>query len=90
MRTVQHTTTVSDLLGQLRAECEGPIERDEWLSPQQVSQELAVHINSVYRWIKSRELPAYNLGRPGKTYYRVKRSALEHWLEKKSTQMLEA
>jgi len=66
------------------------MERDEWLSPQRISEELSVHLNSVYRWIGSKELPAYNLGRPGKTYYRVKRSDLEHWLEKKSTQMLEA
>ncbi|MGI6124322.1 MAG: helix-turn-helix domain-containing protein [Acetivibrionales bacterium] len=89
MRTVQHTTTVSDLLGQLRAECEGPLERDEWLSPQRISEELTVHLNSVYRWIRSKELAAYNLGKEGKTYYRIRRSDLEHWLEKRSNQLLD-
>jgi len=89
MRTVQHTATLSDLLGKLKAECEGPIERDEWLSPQRISEELSVHLNTVYRWIGSKELPAYNLGTPEKTYYRIRRSDLEHWLQAKSNQMLE-
>jgi len=88
MKTAPHTTTVSTFLGRLKTECEGPVAKDEWLSPQQVSRELAIHINSVYRWIKSRELPAYDLGTEGKRYYRVRRSDLEAWLEAKTNQRL--
>lgn len=88
MATTTHTTTLSTWLNKLKAECEGPVAKDEWLSPTAVSEELSVHINSVYRWIKSRELPAYDLGTEGKRYYRVRRIDLERWLDKKANQRL--
>jgi len=89
MATRTHAKTLSTFLGTLRAECDGSLEPEEWLSPQKICQELGVHLNSVYRWIKSGELTAYDLG-AGKTYYRIKRSDLEEWLEKRSNQILEA
>jgi excisionase family DNA binding protein len=88
MKTVRHTVTVSDLIKELKADCEVPMAKDEWLSPTALSEELGVHINSIYRWIRSEELKAYNLGTNGKTFYRIKRTDVEAWLEAKTNQRL--
>lgn len=86
MKTVIHTTTVSDLIDNLQRQIQrGPeeLEREEWLSPRQIADELNMHINTIYRFIQEGQLPVYDLTveRNGKTYYRIKRSDFESWLD---------
>lgn len=56
----------------------------EMLSPRQVSEELKLHINTVYRIISTCQLRVYNLsvGRD-KTYYRIKREDLQDYLDER-------
>jgi excisionase family DNA binding protein len=88
MAITTHTKTLSTWLNELKTECQVPMAKDEWLSPTALSEELGVHINSIYRWIRSEELKAYNLGTNGKTFYRIKRTDVEAWLEAKTNQRL--
>jgi excisionase family DNA binding protein len=55
----------------------------QWLTPEDISQELGVPVETVRSWIrrKERPLPAY---RPGKNYL-VKREDLEKFLEESRT-----
>jgi len=50
---------------------------------EQKVRELLEICNSIYRFIQSKQLPVYDLaiGRNGKTYYRIKRSDFEDWLD---------
>ena len=85
MKTATHTTTLYQLLDSLQRQIEdGPeeLEQEQWLSPTQIANELGMHINTIYRFIQSRQFPVYDLtvGRNGKTYYRIKRSDFEGWL----------
>jgi excisionase family DNA binding protein len=52
------------------------------LTVQQICDQLQVSDQTVRRWIKSRELPATNLG--GKAGYRVKASDLTEFLERRA------
>lgn len=54
---------------------------DDWLTPEQVAEELHMHIETVREWIRLKHLPAYQLGR----VYRVKREDLERFLEQRRT-----
>ena len=86
MKTATHSITLSNLIDSLQRQIQDEpekIEQEQWLSPSQVAQELGMHINSIYRIIQSGQLTVYDLtvGRSGKTYYRIKRSDLEGWLE---------
>ena len=60
---------------------------EQWLSPSAVADELDMHINTIYRILQSKELPAYDLkvGPSQRTYYRIKRSDLEDWLASRNT-----
>ena len=85
MKTTILAPTLSDLIDNLQRQIQdGPeeLERNEWLSPTQIANELGMHINTIYRFIKAKQLPVYDLtvGRNGKTYYRIKRSDFEGWL----------
>ena len=86
MNTITLTPTLSDLIDSLQRQIgNGPdeLEQEEWLSPQQIADELNMHINTIYRFIQSKQFPVYDLtvGRNGKTYYRIKRSDFENWLD---------
>ena len=86
MKTATHSITLSTLIDSLQRQIQNEpeeIEQEQWLSPSQIAQELGMHINTIYRIIQSGQLPVYDLtvGRNGKTYYRIKRSDLEGWLE---------
>jgi excisionase family DNA binding protein len=84
MKTATHAITLSTLIDSLQRQLQDePEQSEEWLSPQQIADELGMHINTIYRIIQSGQLPVYDLtvGRKGKTYYRIKRSDLEGWLE---------
>jgi len=86
MKTATYTTTLSDLIDglnrQIQDEPEG-LEREEWLSPTQIANELNMHINTIYRFIQSGQFPVYDMtvDRNGKTYYRIKRSDFQNWLD---------
>ena len=83
MKTETYKTTLSDLIDSLNRQLDDETEQEEWLSPQQIAGELGMHINTIYRIIQSKQLPVYDLtvGRSGKTYYRIKRSDFEDWLD---------
>ena len=86
MKTATHTTTLSTLIDNLQRQIQDEpeeLKQEEWLAPSQVAQELGMHINTIYRIIQSGQLVVYDLtvGRGGKTYYRIKRSDFEDWLD---------
>lgn len=83
MNTVKRQTTVGDILSDLSDEITSGSANEEWLTPRQVSKELQVDKQTVYRWVRSGELRAFDLsaGRKGKTYYRIRRSDLDLMLE---------
>jgi len=88
MRTTTFTPTLSDLIDTLQRQIqEGPeeLEQEQWLSPTQIANELGMHINTIYRFIHAGQFPVYDLtvGRNGKTYYRIKRSDFENWLDER-------
>ncbi len=56
-------------------------EPKNWYTVQDVVQELQVHEQTVRRWIKSGELPAYALG--DRAGYRVAREDLEAFMERR-------
>lgn len=57
--------------------------RDEWLNVEQIADELGVHVETVRKWIREKQLNAVSLGRRGG--YRIRRSALEDFLRKRET-----
>lgn len=56
---------------------------DELLDVETVAAELGVHVDTVRKWIREKQLRAVKLGRRGG--YRVRRSALEEFLRKRET-----
>ncbi len=56
-------------------------EPKNWYTVQDVVQELQVHEQTVRRWIKSGELPAYALG--DRAGYRVAREDLEAFMRRR-------
>ena len=86
MKTEIFTPTLSTLIDSLNRQIQDgseDMEKQQWLSPTQIADELNMHINTIYRFIQSGQLPVYDLtvGRNGKTYYRIKRSDFEDWLD---------
>lgn len=57
--------------------------KDEWLNVEQVAGELGVHVETIRKWIREKQLNAVSLGRRGG--YRIRRSALEDFLRKRET-----
>jgi excisionase family DNA binding protein len=56
---------------------------DELLDVEKVAGELGVHVDTVRKWIREKQLRAVKLGRRGG--YRVRRSALDEFLRKRET-----
>ncbi|MFL5760591.1 MAG: helix-turn-helix domain-containing protein [Thermomicrobiales bacterium] len=56
-------------------------ESKRWFTVQDLVEELQVHEQTVRRWIKSGELPAYALG--DRAGYRVAREDVEAFLERR-------
>ena len=54
---------------------------DEWVTLQDIADELKLHIETVREWVRTRRLTAYKVGRD----YRVKRSDLNKFLEERRT-----
>jgi len=57
--------------------------KDELLNVEQVADELGVHVETIRKWIREKQLNAVYLGRRGG--YRIRRSALEEFLRKRET-----
>lgn len=57
--------------------------KDELLDVEQVADELGVHVETVRKWIREKQLNAVSLGRRGG--YRIRRSALEDFLRRRET-----
>jgi excisionase family DNA binding protein len=53
----------------------------EWLTLQQIADELQLHIETVRDWVRTKRLTAYRVGRD----YRVKRVDLDKFLEERRT-----
>jgi len=53
----------------------------EWLTLQDIADELKLHIETVREWVRTKRLPAYRVGRD----YRVKRTDLDKFLEQRRT-----
>jgi excisionase family DNA binding protein len=54
---------------------------EEWLTLQQIADELQLHIETVRDWVRTKRLAAYKVGRD----YRVKRADLNKFLEERRT-----
>ena len=57
--------------------------KDEWMNVEQVAGELGVHVETIRKWIREKQLNAVSLGRRGG--YRIRRSALENFLRRRET-----
>ena len=57
--------------------------KDEWLNVEQVAGELSVHVETIRKWIREKQLNAVYLGRRGG--YRIRRSSLDDFLRKRET-----
>ena len=57
--------------------------KDELLDVEQVADELGVHVETIRKWIREKQLNAVSLGRRGG--YRIRRSALEAFLRRRET-----
>ena len=57
--------------------------KDEWLNVEQVADELSVHVETIRKWIREKQLNAVYLGRRGG--YRIRRSSLDDFLRKRET-----
>ena len=55
----------------------------ELLSQRQVSEELTLHINTVYRIISTGQLRVYNLSSRQKSYYRISREDMQEYLSER-------
>jgi excisionase family DNA binding protein len=53
----------------------------EWLTLQDIADELKLHIETVREWVRTKRLTAYRVGRD----YRVKRADLDKFLEERRT-----
>ena len=53
----------------------------EWLTLQQIADELQLHIETVREWVRTKRLTAYRVGRD----YRVKRDDLNKFLAERRT-----
>ncbi len=54
---------------------------EQWLTLQEIADELKMHIETVREWVRTKRLTAYRVGRD----YRVKRSDLNKFLDERKT-----
>lgn len=65
-----------------------PTEEQSFFTPQEVSDLLQVSVQTVRRWIREEELPAYKVGR---RMWRISASDLNGWLSRqRSTTVAES
>lgn len=83
MKTRTPLPTLEQLIQSLKTD-DFEDDSHEMLSPREVSEEIKLHINTVYRIIQTGQLKAYDLSIGSrKTYYRIKRVDLENYLEER-------
>jgi excisionase family DNA binding protein len=58
---------------------------EDVLTAKQVADELKVNVTRVYKWIQDGELVATDLGTPARHNYRIKRSDLDEFTERRRT-----
>ena len=58
---------------------------EEVLTAEQVAEELKVNIRRVYKWIQNGELLATDLGTPARHNYRIQRTDLEDFKQRRRT-----
>ena len=58
---------------------------EEVLTAEQVAAELKVNIRRVYKWVQNGELLATDLGTPARHNYRINRSDLEDFKQRRRT-----
>ncbi len=58
---------------------------EEVLTAEQVAGELKVNIRRVYKWVQNGELLATDLGTPARHNYRINRSDLEDFKQRRRT-----
>lgn len=56
---------------------------DRWLSVDEIAEYLGVSKDTVYNWIKDRNLPAHKVGR----LWKVKQTKLDIWVESGGAKM---
>jgi excisionase family DNA binding protein len=54
---------------------------EQWLTVEQIGEQLQVSGQTVRRWLRIKDLPGLNLG--GKAGYRVRRTDLEQFIAKR-------
>ncbi len=58
---------------------------EDVLTAKQVAEELKVNITRIYKWIQDGELVATDLGSAARHNYRIKRSDLDNFTERRRT-----
>lgn len=81
MRLLSEKKTVGELIDLINPNYSETETKEQWLSPRQIAKELGLHIGTVYHIIGSEDLAVYNISIGKKTYYRIKRSDMDLWLE---------
>ena len=57
---------------------EKPFEQERWLSVQEVAAHLGVSRETIYTWIKAKEMPAHRVGR----HWKFKRTEVDDWVRR--------
>ncbi|HPN85009.1 MAG TPA: helix-turn-helix domain-containing protein [Victivallales bacterium] len=50
---------------------------ERWLSVKEIAQYLGVRIESVYRWLDSKDMPGHKVGR----HWKFKRDEVDKWVK---------
>ncbi len=53
----------------------------EFYTPKELAEKLQVNVMTIYRYIKSKKLPAYKIGKE----FRIEKTVFENFLEEAST-----
>lgn len=60
-----------------KAEGRRMMNRDRWLSVDEIAEHLGVKRDTVYAWIRDKALPSHRVGR----LWKFKRAAVDRWVE---------
>jgi len=62
----------------MTAFCQGRVDEQPFLTPQEVSDLLQISVQTVRRWIREENLPAYKVG---PRMWRIRKGDLDGWLD---------
>ena len=57
-------------------------EQNRWLSAEEIAQHLGVSIDTIYRWITGRGMPAHKVGR----LWKFKTNEVDEWVRNRGTE----